>query len=309
MPLIYLFAAIGLAGFVVSMFMGVTVVGVCRYGATYRRFFERLKTLGTLETIKEMAGVYLVVLNKFLGPKVGFKQQGVLEESKYLGPYIEHLLLLYWVSATILVLSFRPVEPSTESTSSVMQAAAFIVLLTINVVSDAISLLWTKRCIALLVVPREPVRLRRLITILTQDILVAFLLMIVVQFVSNGLYAVQIGRPSSALSYMFDAYTAFKPYHAVDPAFSNIEFPGQLVITCTTYLPSLLFYFTCLLIICLLPFYNFLIWILGIFNLESARRATGCTQVGFIGSLAGVGGLAVGSGALFVGAWIFIRTA
>ena len=176
MPLIYLFAGLGLAGFFSSMFMGVTVVGVCRYGARYRRFFERLKTLGTLATIREMARVYLAGLNGFLGPSVGFKQEGVLEKSKYLGPYVEHLLLFYWVSATVLVLSFRPVEPPVEPSSSLLLAAAFVVLLTINVASDAISLLWTKRCIALLSLPKNSLTFKRLLTVLAQDIAVAVIL-------------------------------------------------------------------------------------------------------------------------------------
>lgn len=302
-----MFAGLGLAGFFISMFMGVTVVGVCRYGKRYRQFFEKLKTLGTLATIKEMARVYLVALDKFLGPRVGFKQPGVLEKSKYLGPYIEHLLLLYWVSATILVLSFRPIEPQQEGTSSLLLAAAFIVLLTINVISDAISLLWTKRCIALLVAPDVPLTLKRLVVVLSQDVVVAVFLMVIVQLVSNGLYAVQIGRPTDALSYMIDIQTAFKPYGAVDPRFSQMQFPGQLLITCTTYVPSFAFYFFCVFIACLMPFYNFLIWILGIFNLEAKRRAPACSQLGFIGSLAGVGGFAVSSGALFVSTWMLIR--
>jgi hypothetical protein len=307
MLFIYMFAGLGLAGFFISMFMGVTVVGVCRFGTRYRRFFERLKTLGTLATIKEMARVYYVGMNKFLGPGVGFKQHGVLDKSKYLGPYIEHLLLLYWISATILVLSFRPIEPASETTSSLLQAGAFVVLLTINVVSDAISLLWTKRCIALLVVPKDSITLKKLIVVLAQDLFVAVLLMVSAQLVSNGLYAVQIGRPSEAFTYMFDIHTAFKPYGAVDPAFSRIQFPGQLLITCTTYVPSFAFYLTCLFIVCLMPFYNFSIWILGIFNLESSERSVDCSQLGFISSLVGVGGFAMGSGALFVSTWIFIR--
>jgi hypothetical protein len=306
MLLIYLFAGLGLAGFLSSMFMGVTVIGVCRYGTRYRRFFERLETLGTLATIREMARVYLAGLNKFLGPRVGFKQEGVLDQSKYLGPYVEHLLLLYWVSATILVLSFRPVEPSVEP-SSLLLAAAFVVLLTINVTSDAISLLWTKRCIAILLLPNNTLTLKRLLVVLAQDIVVAVILMILVQLVSNGLYAVQIGQPEKFFSYMFDVRTAFKSYGAIDPNFSKIRFPGQLVITCTTYIPSLAFYVTCLFILCLMPFYNLLIWTLGIFNLEHAKRRSECSQLGFIASLAGVGGLAMGSGALFVSTWIFIR--
>src|ERR1700730_572668 len=131
MPFIYILAAASLAFFFGSLFMGVNVVGVCRYGRRYRDFFDRLRPLGTLATIKEMARVYLKALNKFLGPMVGIKQDGVLEKSKYFGLYIEHLFLLYWVGATILVFSFRPVEPQSETTSSLQQAAAFAFLLTI----------------------------------------------------------------------------------------------------------------------------------------------------------------------------------
>ncbi len=133
MLFIYIFAAASLAIFFSSMFMGVNVVGVCKYGRRYRDFFDRIRPLGTLATTKEIARLYLKGLNKFLGPTVGMKQEGVLEKSKYFGLYIEHLFLLYWVGATFLVFTFRPVEPQSETTSSVQQAAAFVFLLTINI--------------------------------------------------------------------------------------------------------------------------------------------------------------------------------
>jgi hypothetical protein len=302
-----MFALVGLVGFFSSMFMGVTVVGVCRYGTRYQEFFNLLKTLGTLASIKEMARIYLKILNKFLGPNVGFKQDGVLQKTKFFGMYIEHLLLLYWVSVTILVLAFRPAESPFETTNSFLLAAAFVMLLTINVASDAVSLLWTKRCIALLVIPSGSLTLKKLVVVLAQDILVAVILMVLVQLVSSGLYAVQIGRPGEFFKYMFDFRTALKPYVATDPNFSEFQFPGQLVITCSTYIPSFAFYLTCLAIVCLMPFYNFAIWVLGIFNVDQGMRSAKCTQVGFIGSLVGVGGFAMGSGALFVSTWMLIR--
>lgn len=305
MLFIYIFALVSLAVFFSSMFMGVNVVGVCRYGTRYRDFFDRLRPLGTLATIKEMARVYLKALNKFLGPTVGMKQEGVLEKSKYFGLYIEHLFLLYWVGATVLVFTFRPVEPQSAATSSIQQAAAFAFLLTINIASDAFSLIWTKRCIARLVVPKTPLTLKELLNVLGQDILVAALLMVLVQLVSNGLYAVQIGRPAEFLSYMSDPRTALKPYHAIDSDFSAIEFPGQLIITCTTYIPSLLFYLTCLLIVCLIPFYKLLIWLLS-FNPES-RSDIPCSQFNFVTMLAGIGAVAMASAGVFVGAWPLIR--
>jgi hypothetical protein len=312
MLLIYTFAIIALVGFVCSLFMGITIVGVCRYGDRYRRFFDRLKKLGTLATIKEMSRVYLDLLNKFLGKDVGIRQAGVLVRAKYFGLYIEHLLLLYWIGGTILVLAFRPVEPSTPSASSLLQALAFVVLLTINIFSDAVSLLWTKRCIALLVIPDIPLTTRRLLVVLVQDISVAFALMIFVQLVSNGLYAVQIGHNREFFRYMLDWRTAIKEYHAIDPHFSRIEFPGQLVITCTTYIPSLLFYLTCLTILCLIPFYRALMFVMEQFDLESAidrteYRGQSCSPLGYIGSLTGVLGFAVGCGTLFVSTWPFIR--
>jgi len=307
MAFIYIFAGLSLFGFLCSLFMGVTVVGVCRYGTRYRTFFDRLRTLGTLATIKEMARVYLKALNKFLGPTVGLKQEGVLQKSKFIGPYIEHLFLLYWMVATILVFSFRPVEPQSDTTSSMQQAAAVVCLLTINIVSDAISLIWTKRCIALLTMPGVPITLSRLLKILTQDIVVAVVLMVLVQLVSNALYAVQIGRTSEAFSYMFDVRTATKPYHITDPSFSHIYVPGQLVITCSTYIPSILFYLTCLIIVCLMPFYRLLVWLLSVFNLETGRDNPPCSQLNFIGLLTGISAAAMASAGVFVGAWPFIR--
>jgi len=292
--------------------MGITIVGVCRYGPRYRRFFDRLKKLGTLATIGEMSRVYFDLLNRFLGKDVGIKQAGVVDRAKYFGLYIEHLLLLYWIGGTFLVLAFRPVEPAAPSTSSLEQAFAFVVLLTINIFSDAASLIWTKRCIALLVIPDAPLTTRRLLVVLIQDISVAVVLMFFVQLVSNGLYAIQIGHDQEILKYMFDWKTAFKGYAAIDPHFSRIEFPGQLVITCTTYIPSLLFYLTCLIILCLIPFYRVLMFVLEQFDLErindgKAYRGQSCSQLSYIGSLTGVFGVAVGCATLFVTTWPLIR--
>jgi hypothetical protein len=300
---IYMFAGLSLVFFFSSMFMGVNVVGVCRCGTRYREFFDRLRPFGTLATIREMARVYLEGLNKFLGPMVGIKQEGVLEKSKYLGRYIEHLFLIYWIGATVLVFVFRPVEPQSETTSSIQQLAAFAFLLTINIASDSISLLWTKRCIARLVVPETPLTLEELLKVLAQDIFVAAVLMVLVQFVSNGLYAVEIGRPAEFFSYMLDPQTAVKPYHAIGYSF---EFPGQLLITCTTYIPSLLFYLTCLGITCLIPFYKLLIWLLSIFDPES-EPDTPCSQSNFVLMLTGIGAFAMTSAGVFVNAWPFIR--
>jgi hypothetical protein len=291
--------------------MGVTVVGVCRYGDRYDRFFHSLKKLGALATIKEMSRVYFNGLSKFLGVDVGFKQDGVLEKTRIFGFYIEHLLLIYWIGATILVLAFRPVEPAAETTNSLLQAAAFVTLLTINIGSDAVSLLWTKRCIALLAVPTVPLTSKKLFWVLAQDILVAIALMIAVQFVSNGLYAFQIGRPEKWREYMFDLCTAFKPYAAVDPTWSTIQFPGQLLITCTTYIPSILFYVISLIILLLKPFHRILVFMLGLLNPDmtdhAETRNPSCTPLGYMGALLGVCGFAVGSASLFVGTWQFIH--
>jgi hypothetical protein len=316
MLLIDAFAALGLVGFFSSFFMGITVVGVCRYGNRYQRFFERLKKLGALDTIKEMSKFYFDLLNRFVGKNVGMKQPGVIRKAKYFGVYIEHLLLLYWIGATILVLAFRPVEPEAESVNSLHQAAAFVMLLTINILSDATSLIWTKRCIAILanMVPDKPLTTKRLFLVLAQDIAVAAVLMFVVQLISNGLYPVQIGRPEDFFKDMFDIKTAFKPYAAVDPNFSTMQFPGQLFITCTTaFLPTLLFYASCLMIFILMPFYRFLLFILDLFNPRArrrgkARRRTSCSPLGYIGSLLGVFGFAVASASLFVSAWPLIRS-
>jgi hypothetical protein len=186
-----------------------------------------------------------------------------------------------------------------------MQAAAFIALISINVVSDAVSLIWTKRCIAMLVIPRAKLTVRRLLWVLTQDLSVAVFLMGVVQIISNALYAVQIGRPGEFWSYMKDWRTALKPYAAVDPSFSTIEFPGQLIITCTTYFPALFFYFLCVLVLLLAPFYKVAILLLEFFKIDTKNQS--CSQLGFISSLLTIGGLAVGSCAVLIGAWPLIK--
>jgi len=282
MLFVYISAAFGLIGFLLCFLSGVTVIGVCKYKRKYIGYFESLRRLGTLATIKKMARSYLGILNKFLGPNVGFKQKGVVNKTKFFGIYIEHLLLFYWFSATILVLAFRPVEQSSPNTSSLLQAGAFLILLTTNVLSDAVSLLWTKRCIALLVIPRTRLSATRLLWILFQDLAVAFLLMIAVQIISNGLYAVQIGAPERFLIYMFDPATAFKAYTVVDPRFSYIRIPGQLFITCTTYLPSALFYIFCLFVLALIPFHRLIMFALNVFRLDTGPK---CNQPAYIGSL------------------------
>src|SRR5258708_2116551 len=129
---------IGSFGLLVAALMIVTIVGVCRFKKGYRRFFERFRTLRILPAIREVARLYLEALNGFLGPNVGFKQIGGPSETKLIGWYLEHLLLLYWIGATILVLSFRPADPLWQSSNSLLQAGAFTALLTANVISDAV---------------------------------------------------------------------------------------------------------------------------------------------------------------------------
>jgi hypothetical protein len=312
--IIYFFAGAALLGFFASLLMAVTIVGVCRFGECYRRFFERLKKLGTLDSVKEMSNVYFAILNKFIGKDVGIKQPGVVEKAKYFGLYIEHLLLIYWIGATVLVLAFRPVEPTAETVDSLQQAGAFAILLTINILSDAASLLWTKRCIAILAgkVPNTSLTARRLFVVLAQDISFAAILMVAVQVISNGLYAFQIGRPHEFFKDMTDVWTALKPYHPYNSKFSWFQFPGQLVITCTTYLPSLLFYVTCLVVWCLMPFYRILILALSICDPKAAIYEHGqpqesCNQVSFAGLVLGAIGSAATCGALFIGTLPFMH--
>jgi hypothetical protein len=304
---IHILAGVSLLGFFSSILAVVTMVGVCRFGPRYRRFFERMKKLGKLARIKKMSQVYFVILNKFIGKDVGFKQSGVVKRAKYFGLYIEHLLLVYWIGATVLVLAFRPVEPMAETVDSIQQASAFATLLTINICSDAVSLLWTKRCIAILAgkVPKTPLTGKRLFFVLGQDIIVAAALMVVVQFISNGLYAFQIGRPEDFFKDMFSFMTAFKPYHPYNSRFSWFQFPGQLVITCTTYLPSLLFYMICVFIWCQMWIYRILIGVLTFFDPETMKLTRGqpleiCNQVSFAGLFLGAIASAAASGGLFV---------
>ena len=306
----YVLTTMGWVGFLSSLLMSITLIGVCRYGDRYHHLFEQLRKPGALAAVKVMSCVYFTALNKFLGQNVGFKQTGVVDKSKYFGLYIEHLLLLYWIGATILVLAFRPVEPMAKSADSLQQAAAFVTLLSINIFSDAVSLLWTKRCIAILAgkVPDDPLTTRRLFAVLAQDVGMAIILMFFVQLVSNGLYAIQIGRPEDFFKDMFDFMTAFKLYHPINPRFSEIQFWGQLVITCTTYVPSLLFYVTCLIILCLIPFYRSLLFVFSLFNLEFSNPTEGangpaCNQLGYLGSLAGVFGFGLTSLSFAVRPW------
>jgi hypothetical protein len=209
-----------------------------------------------------------------------------VEEQKLLGRYVEHLMLFYWFGATVLVLTFRPVETPGPSDSSILQALAFLALLSVNIFTDSWSILWTKRCVACLAVRSAPIFVSEVLKILAQDLVVAAALMVAAQIVSNGLYAVQIGRPTEFFHYMFDPATALKRYAPIDPNFSRFQFPGQLVITCTTYLPSLFFYMLCVLVVCLKPIYFLSQKILEVLYL--GRRKDRCSQTQYITLLIGV---------------------
>jgi hypothetical protein len=129
--------------------------------------------------------------------------------------------------------------------------------------------------------------------------------MVVVQIISNGLYAFQIGRPDDFFKDMFDYMTAVKLYHPYNSGFSWFQFPGQLVTTCTTYLPSLLFYMICVSIWCLMWIYRILIGVLTFFDPETANLTPGqpleiCNQVSFAGLFLGAIASAAASGGLFV---------
>jgi hypothetical protein len=289
--------ATGLAGLLCAMLMGVTVIGVCRYGDGYSSFFYRFQTLDTLGKIKKMAGVYLGLLNKFVGEDVGFKHEGLVPKHKFFGLYIEHLLLFYWMVATILVLSFRPVEPPSEHTSSLLQAGAFFTLLSINVLSDSVSLLWTKRCIALLATPSSPVSIGSVLYILFQDVLVSVGLLFLVQLASNALYAFEIGRTDAILDYMLNWRTALAPYVLADQNFANWRIPGQLLITLfSAFIPTAFFYFICLCIVFLKLLHTALFFVFDVFNIDPARRKRRiCNPLSYVGSLAGILSLALTS--------------
>jgi hypothetical protein len=269
-----------------AILMAITVVGTCRYSRSYGPFFDALQGARPVEAVEKISGVYLRILNRFLGPGVGLQQRGVVEEQKLLGRYVEHLMLFYWFGATVLVLTFRPVETPGPSDSSILQALAFLALLSVNIFTDSWSILWTKRCVACLAVRSAPISVSEVLKILAQDLVVAAALMVAAQIVSNGLYAVQIGRPTEFFHYMFDPATALKRYAPIDPNFSRFQFPGQLVITCTTYLPSLFFYMLCVLVVCLKPIYFLSQKILEVLYL--GRRKDRCSQTQYITLLIGV---------------------
>lgn len=270
----------------------ITLIGICHFGRAYRRFFNTLTRLDTLAFIKRSAALYLKVLNRFLGTDVGLKQQGVLKKSKYVGRYLERLLLLYWIGGTVLVLSFRPVDDFGQGVNSLAQAAAFVILLTFNVGSDAFSFLWTKRCIAMIAVPRRKLTVKTLFSALAQDIGVAVGLMLLVQLVSNGLYAIQIGRPDEIFRYVIDIRTAIKPYAPVDPRFGTWQIPGQLIITCTgAYIPTFLFYFLSIMILLLHPIYKLAIGALILCRVDPEKAR--CDQPGFLTALATIVGTTV----------------
>jgi hypothetical protein len=153
----------------------------------------------------------------------------------------------------------------------------------------------------MMAVPKGPLTLKTLSSALIQDILIAIVLMFLVQLISNGLYAVQIGRPEKFLEYMLDPYTAFRLYGPVDPHLVGFKFPGQLAITCTTYIPSLLFYIICISIILLKPFYSMLFFIFDILNIDvTGKGKSKCSPPAYIATLAGVFGVALASLRFFI---------
>lgn len=295
--------ALGILGTGTAFLMVITIVGICKFATCYHAAFQRIGTLKPIAGAQQISTFYLAGLNKFLGSDVGLRQSGAVERTKLHGLYLEHLLLIYWIGATILVLSFRPVESLGHYANSLMEAAAFIVLLTINVLSDAVSLIWTKRCFTLIVSDKQRGGLSELtfFKILFQDLAVAVVLMFVVQLISNGLYAIQVRKPELFFVYMFDFRTAFRLYAPIDPGLSYIKFPGQLVITCSTYLPSLCFYIFSITIYALLVMYKLLMSILSFFNIDNAFSC--CSQQRFFAMLAGTGGFAATCMTLAINAW------
>ncbi|MBF0383920.1 MAG: hypothetical protein HQL69_23130 [Magnetococcales bacterium] len=270
----------------ISFLSFVNLVGVCKYKDRYITFFEKVIGSSTGDIVKLLISFPYRFLVVFIGKDVGFAEELDKEKGKFAGFYIEHILLFYWILCPILVMAFKPAESIKAEPSSFYIAISFFILMTVNVMADCFSFLWTKRCFWKIL--NNSNRDLEISGFLLSDFFVATSCFIVTQLISNALYSVQIGDHANWHQYIFNMSIPFKSYAPASSELAGFEFPGQLLISLTSYIPTLLLVLFSLIILMLYPAYTALKSFYKMINLDIHEDCKPVTTIAAFGTLLGV---------------------
>lgn len=231
---------ISLYAFFIAVLCGITLVGMCKFSKTYELIFGITNRMSFPELVAHKLKFPFKYLEAFIGENIGFAKDINKTKGHFFGYYLEHLIVLYLGTSLVIFIALKPEKGGEFNVPIPLLIAAIITLLSINIGMDAFSLLYTKKCYKQIITNRMNMSATEVLLVFCRDICVATLCFLFTQLMSNGLYSVQTGNPELFFSYMFSIDTAFEPYVVRNEQFPGTSIPGQLIISMTSYLPTLL---------------------------------------------------------------------
>lgn len=252
-----------------------------KWNGRYVDFFESIAYSDSRKWMSLSVVPVYKLLCSFSGKNVGIRGE-FGDETRIIGYYIEHISLFYWMFSPLLVMAFHPKELGSFTPSSLDVSIAFLILMSVNIISDCGSLLWTKYNISR-IVKRENSSILYCVSVIVVDLIIASAFFLLTQFVSSCLYPVQVGFAkitdfSTMIEFGTSLETPFKLYvlGAGQGASSvPIEFWGQLIISASSYVPTFFLLLYCLLIFCLAPISRATTRLLVTFGTPEGYRVVG----------------------------------
>lgn len=186
------------------------------------------------------------LLTSFMGPDVGLTgspHSSGGKKRKIFGSYMAYLWLCYLSIAIFAVIAFPPTEPINRNSNTLIVAIGFMSFVLVNASGDAVSLLFTKKHLEVILSDKEP-KPGKIAFYLCVDLCYATSILCIVQTLTNGLYSIQIGHPENFFSYMLDFSIAFKTYGPKENGVHLFEFPGQILISASSFIPTYIAIFT-----------------------------------------------------------------
>ena len=222
--------------------------GYCVGRENYSKAISNLADSRPKKTVHKIISTSLLCLKFFMGDHINscLKKSGDTRALllRYHWRYIEHLLIFYFLIAVPMALLTKPIEVESISRNSIFVAFGMLIWIGINITFDALSLQFTKYSLNNIVNgPKTSTNISKWIFI---DVFVALSLFILTQLFVNGLYAVQIGKENLFFDYMFSFEVTLREYHFRSA--ENIKFPGHMIISLSTYLPTICIYIISLLL-------------------------------------------------------------
>jgi hypothetical protein len=213
-----------------------------------KTFKDAIKRENAERSLNSLAQSILQVprdlIESFLGAGVGLRndpgtvgKEGDNPDWKIRGHYIAYLWLFYLTIGAFAVIAFPPVEKVNHEANTLIRATGFMAYIFVNVAGDVISLLVTKKYLGIILSEKKHVP-RTALTYLFKDLLIATICLGMVQWITNGLYAIQIGRPELFYEYLATPQIMFRQYGPMAGSEHLVQFPGMIVMSATSFIPT-----------------------------------------------------------------------